>query len=139
MVTSNKKMANNGQEVAALHKKLLKKPINDLEKIQEFENFLNLVAKQPFLNKCEDFLLFIEHCMPTDKCNTFNYSGDIKVYNQISVDKAPSVPNAVKNFITKPCTDQEQNRTVADRDNLTRDYFITITSDGILKSDNHPM
>ena len=78
--------------------------------------------------------------MPTDKCKNSIYSGNIKVYNQISVDKAPSVPRAVKNIITGPCSGgNEQNRTSADREGLERDYFITITSDGILKSDNHPL
>lgn len=49
------------------------------------------------------------------------------------------MPNKVKKFVTKPCSGEEQNKTAADRDDLDRDYFLTITSDGILKSANHPM
>ena len=65
------------------------------------------------------------------------YVGNIKVYQQLAVDKEPTVGRKIKN--TFFCGSDEQNRSVADRDNVLRDYFITITSDGILKSDNHLM
>lgn len=36
-----------------------------------FVEFLNLTAAQPFLYKCDEFLLFIEHCISVDKCTQF--------------------------------------------------------------------
>ena len=53
------------------------------------------------------------------------------------MDKEATIGRQISN--TFFCGSDEQNRSVADRDNVLRDYFITITSDGILKSDNHLM
>lgn len=51
----------------------------------------------------------------------------MKIYQQLEVDKAPSVGNKIAGFFRG--TSAEGNR--------ERDYFLTIASDGILKSDNH--
>ena len=59
------------------------------------------------------------------------------MYQQLTVDKPASISTNFSNFFS--CGTGTQNRTVADRSGLERDYFITITSDGILKSDNHLM
>lgn len=50
----------------------------------------------------------------------------MKIYQQVIVDKAPSFTNKITGFFK---SDNNQTR--------ERDYIITITSDGILKSDNH--
>lgn len=73
-----KRMANGGREVYIKHKKLTDSHLMDADRIREFEELLNLLAMQPFLSKCEDFLLFIEHCMPTDKCTPLLTQGTSK-------------------------------------------------------------
>lgn len=50
----------------------------------------------------------------------------MKIYQQLIVDKPASIGNKITGFFK---SDKEVKR--------ERDYFITITSDGILKSDNH--
>lgn len=52
--------------------------------------------------------------------------GGVKIYQQVQVDKAPSFGTKIAGFFK---SDKEGTK--------ERDYFITITSDGILKSDNH--
>lgn len=104
-----------------------------------FAEFLNLVALQPFLYKSEEFLLFIEHCISVDKCKKFIKIGGTKIFQQVAVDKAPTIKNKIIKTVTKPCSGDPKNRTSADRGSLDRDYFITVTSDGILKSQNHLM
>ena len=69
----------------------------------------------------------------------FYYLGHIKIFQQVTVDKAPSIGRKIGKTLIKPCSGDPQNRTSADRGSLDRDYFITITSDGILKSQNHLM
>ena len=47
----------------------LKMKVNyDKESMEEFMQFINLLADQPYMRKTEEFLLFLEHCMPIDKC-----------------------------------------------------------------------
>lgn len=65
-------------------------------------------------------------------------SGNIKVYQQLVVDKPSTTSSSIKNFFFS-CGGETQNRSPADRQDIERDYFITIVSDGILKSDNHLM
>lgn len=70
MSTYEKRMANGGKEVCQMHKKLSDYRIMDQDNLNDFVELLNLISAQPYMSKCEDFLLFIEHCMPTDKCKT---------------------------------------------------------------------
>lgn len=51
----------------------------------------------------------------------------MKIYQQLEVDKAPTVGNKIAGFF----------KGKASEGNRERDYFLTIASDGILKSDNH--
>lgn len=53
--------------------------------------------------------------------------GNMKIYQQFIVEKAPSMGNKIAGFF-KGSSSQGLRE---------RDYFLTIASDGILKSDNH--
>ena len=77
MTTYEKRMANGGKEVCQMHQKISENRIMDQESLDDFVELLNLISAQPYLSKCEDFLLFIEHCMPTDKCK---FSHNIREY-----------------------------------------------------------
>lgn len=52
--------------------------------------------------------------------------GGVKVYQQLIVDKAEGIGGKITGFFSNKDSNKRE-----------RDYFITITSDGILKSDNH--
>ena len=60
--------------------------------------------------------------------------GNVKIFQQIAVSQAPSAIRDFGKKLIQPCSGDPKNRTSADRESLERDYFITITSDGILKS-----
>lgn len=50
----------------------------------------------------------------------------MQIYQQMVINKAPSIKNKIFGFFSEEAKKEK-----------TRDYFITITSEGILKSYNH--
>ena len=119
-------MVNNGKEILQLHQKLNGNFSFNQETMTVFVRYLNLLAENIYTRKAEEFLIFLEHCISVDKCTNFNKWGGMKIYQQLIVDKPASIGNKITGFFK---SDKEVKR--------ERDYFITITSDGILKSDNH--
>lgn len=61
--------------------------------------------------------MFIDHCVSVDKW-------DMKIYKQIIIYKSASVIQGITGFFGKERVKE-------------RKFFITLTSDGLLKSDNH--
>ena len=62
-------------------------------------------------------MLFIEHCVPVDKW-------DMKIYKHIEVFREAGFATKIQGFFTTT-------------NSKAKDYFITVTGDGILKSDSH--
>ena len=70
MQGSQDRMVETGHELLVLHQKLRGQlNFQEASTMDTFVYYLNLLAKNIYTPKSEEFLLFIEHCAPIDKCN----------------------------------------------------------------------
>ena len=84
MQQSHDRMVETGQELMNIHQKLRGNiSFNDTRTMDMFVFYLNLLAKNIYTCKSQEFLLFIEHCAPVDKCISYINTGDIHLYQQI--------------------------------------------------------
>lgn len=59
--------------------------------------FLQAIASDPYIRKTEEFLLFIEHCVPIDKW-------DMMIYKQMAIEKEPSYFSKFTNMLSSEKT-----------------------------------
>lgn len=63
--------------------------------IDTFMKWLNFIGSQPYLRKTEDYMIFIEHCVPIDKCKLLKYLGHMQIYQQMEIYHPPSLKNKI--------------------------------------------
>lgn len=69
MMKSKDRAVNTGQQIQELHQ-ILKSSFEFNQKaMADFITFLNLLGKNIYTRKTEVYLLFLEHCVPIDKCS----------------------------------------------------------------------
>jgi hypothetical protein len=61
-------------EVMNVHEKNKLYGTMDKGLLDEFISLLNMIGEHPYLRKTVEFLYFIDHCLPLDKCTCFVYS-----------------------------------------------------------------
>ena len=68
MIKSKDRAVHNGQQIMDYHKQLKGSFEFNQNSMGVFVEFINKLAENIYTRKTEEFLLFIEHCLPVDKC-----------------------------------------------------------------------
>lgn len=68
MKASQDRMVDTGAEIIKLHEQLTGTFAFNPQTMEAFVRYINLLDRNIYLRKCEEFLLFIEHCISVDKC-----------------------------------------------------------------------
>jgi len=88
MNAMRERQGNTTPELNQLYNKLKGMQTGSPQFVDTFVRWLNLIGGQCYLRKTEDFMIFIEHCVPIDKWH-------MQIYQQEEINKAPSFKNKI--------------------------------------------
>lgn len=82
MMSMKERRGANSNELNQTYLRLKQMQAGGPQFIDTFMKWLNQVGAQVYLRKTEDFMIFIEHCVPIDKCNSRITQGICKSINR---------------------------------------------------------
>lgn len=115
------RIGNNGPQISQLHHQLKNITNWTPKEIPILVQYLNLIFNHQYLKKSVRSLTFVSHCLPINLCNHSYNLGNLKVFQQVELTKKMN------------CIESSM------KDEAPVIGYLTVTSDGILKSTRNLM